>query len=100
MTGSWLIVKWAGMAVLALYLVLLLVAVWQFRGMLSRLPVKIVVPIVLGNFIGLSLPSIIESVAVTRVCFVVAHIIYVYGIAILTQQLAQKSREGLLKADS
>jgi hypothetical protein len=88
MTGSWLIVKWAGMTVLALYLVLLLVAVWQFRGMLSRLPVKVVLPIVVGNFVGLSVPSVFESIAVTRVCFVVAHLIYVYGIAILAKQLA------------
>jgi hypothetical protein len=100
MTGSWLIVKWAGMAVLAFYVVLLLVAVWRFRGMLSRVPIKVVVPIVFGNFVGLSLPSIFESVTVRRVCFVVAHIIYVYGIAILTKQMARKNQEDLLRADS
>jgi len=37
MTGSWLIVKWVGLAALALYLVLLLFLFWGFRGRLAEL---------------------------------------------------------------
>jgi len=99
MTGSWLIVKWVGMTILALYLVLILVATWRLRGKLSRLRSEIYLPMILGNFISLSVPSIFENVAVARVCFVVSHAIYIFGIAILVRGLAQQGQEWLLKAD-
>jgi hypothetical protein len=99
MTGSWLILKWVGVAVLALYLVLILVAVWRYRAQLSRLRSELYLPMILGNFVSLSVPSVFESVAVTRVCFIVAHLIYAGGIVILLRGLAQKD-EVLLKTES
>jgi hypothetical protein len=93
MTGSWLIVKWMGITVLGLYLVLILVAIWRFRAKALRLRSGLYLPVIVGNFIWLSVPSIFENVAVTRMCFVVAHAIYLGGIAILVKGLAQKDEE-------
>jgi hypothetical protein len=97
MTGSWLIVKWIGIAILGCYLVLLVVALWRFRG---KLPRNSFVPIMISNFVALSIPSIFESAVLTRVCFVLAHTVCIIGIAVLTRQLMRKNREGLLRADS
>ena len=99
MTGSWLIVKWAGMAVLAFYLVLILAAIWRFRGKLARLRSELILPMILGNFISLTVPSIFEDVVVTRVCFVVAHTIYIGGIVILLRSFGRKNQESFLKAE-
>jgi hypothetical protein len=99
MAGSWLIVKWVGIAVLSLYLVLILVAIWRFRAKLSRLGSELLLPMILGNFISLTVPSVFENVAVKRLCFIVAHAIYVGGIVILLRGLAQKD-DVLLKTES
>jgi hypothetical protein len=53
---------------------------------------------ILGNFVSLTVPSVFENVAVTRVCFIVAHAIYVGGIVILVRGLAQND-EVLLKTE-
>jgi hypothetical protein len=98
MTGSWLIVKWVGIAILAFYLVLILVAIWRFRARSSRLGSELYLPMILGNFVSLSVPSIFENVAVARVCFIVAHAIYMGGILILVRGLAQKGKV-LLKTE-
>ncbi len=98
MTGSWLIVKWIGMAVLALYLVLLLVAAWLYRNRLSQLRGGLYLPIVLGNFISLSVPWIFDNVAVTRACFLVAQAFYIAGILILVRGLAQKDQGILMRS--
>jgi hypothetical protein len=90
MTGSWLIVKWVGIAILTFYLVLLLVAISRFRARSLRLRSGLYLPMILGNFVSLSVPSIFENAAVTRVCFIVAHAIYVAGIVILVKGLAQE----------
>jgi hypothetical protein len=82
-----------GITVLGLYLVLILVAIWRFRAKALRLRSGLYLPVIIGNFVGLSLPSIFESVAVTRVCFVVAHAIYLGGVVILVKGLAQKDQE-------
>jgi cyanate permease len=92
MTGAWLIVKWMGITVLGLYCVLILVAIWRFRAKAARLGSGLYLPIIVGNFISLSVPSIFENVAVTRACFIVAHAIFVVGIVILVRGLAQKQR--------
>ncbi len=97
MTGSWLIVKWAGIGILVLYLVLILMAIWRFRAKLSRLRSEVYWPMILGNFISLSAPTILENVAVTRMCFVVGHAIFVVGIVILLRGFV--TDEGLLRAD-
>ncbi len=98
MTGSWLIVKWVGITVLALYLVLILVTIWRFRDKLSRLGSELYLPMILGNFVSLTVPSVFENVAVTRVCFIIAHAIYGGGIVILVRGLAQND-EVLLKTE-
>jgi hypothetical protein len=92
MTGSWLIVKLVGIAVLCVYLVLMLVAIYRFRTKLTGLQSAVYLPLIFGNFIGLCVPSVFENVAVTRVCFVVAHAIYLVGILILVRGLAQKDQ--------
>ena len=97
MTGTWLIVKWAGITVLAFYLVLIVVVLWRFRGTWSRLRSALFVPIIVGSFVALSVPSIFENMAVTRTCFVAADGIYIGGIVILLMGLAHPER--LLKAD-
>jgi hypothetical protein len=99
MTGPCLIVKWLGIGILLLYLGSLVVAIWVSRGKVSRLRFGLVAPLVIGNFVGLSLPSIFEEVALTRICFVVAHGIYLYGLAILVRAMAHQD-EGLLRAES
>jgi len=93
-------VKWVGIAIAAAYLLTLVVAVIRFRRDLSRLRGGSILPAVLGVFISVSVPSIFEDVAVTRICFVAATTIYIGGIAILLRGLIQKNHEGLLKADS
>ena len=97
MTGSWLIVKWLGITVLAFYLVLIVVVLWRFRAKSSRLRSESYLPMILGNFVSLTVPSIFEDVAVTRVCFIVAYAIYICGIVILVRGLMQPER--LLKAE-
>ena len=89
MTDSWLIVKCAGMGVQASYLVLLLAVVWQFRRELARIRFRWVAPIIVGNFVALSVPWIFESVAVWRACSIVAPAIYLCGMAILVRDLAR-----------
>ncbi len=99
MTGPWLIVKSVGIAILLLYLVLVVVATWRFRGKLSRLRFGLFAPLVVGNFVGLSIPWIFEEVVLTRICFVAAHVVYLYGLAILVKAMAHQD-EVLLRADS
>jgi hypothetical protein len=88
MTGPWLIVKWAGVGVLSIYVVLLIVAIRRFG---SRLPGmrSVAVPIVLGNFVSFGLPWIFMKAEVTRICFILAQAIFMYGIAVLVRNLAQ-----------
>ena len=99
MTGPWLIAKWVGIAVLAVYLVLILVAIWRFRTKLSRMRSGFYMPMIIGNFVSLSVPAIFENVVVSRFCFVVANVIYIVGILILVGGLARKDQESLLKAE-
>ena len=99
MTGPWLVVKWIGIAILLFYLALLVVAIWRYRRKLTRFRSGLFLPLVVGNFVGLSVPWIFEEVVLTRVCFVVAHAIYLYGLAVLVNALAHQD-ESLLKADS
>ena len=77
----------------------LVVAILRFRGKLSRLRFGLWAPIVMGNFIGLSVPLIFERVVVTRICFVVADVIYLYGLTVLVRAIAGQ-HQVLLKADS
>jgi hypothetical protein len=95
MTGPWLIVKWMGIAVLVSYMALLLLAIWKVRGRFGRLRFGLFVPLVLGEFIGLSLPGIFEKAAVTRMCFVVAHLIYLLGMVILVKAIVRDGGTGL-----
>jgi hypothetical protein len=94
-TGTWFIVKWVGIAIFALYLVLIAVTILRFRRRLSRLRNGFYLPIIIGNFVWLGLPLIFENVIVTRVCFVVAQALYIGGIAILMRCLVQKGQEPL-----
>ena len=101
MTGSWLIVKWVGLAVLALYLVLLLIVLWRVRGKLAELRGGLFLwPILVGNFVGISVPWLYENVAFKRGCFVVASAIYACGIGILVRGLLQPGQKGLFKKGS
>ncbi|MGA8154119.1 MAG: hypothetical protein WB952_24430 [Terriglobales bacterium] len=99
MTGSWLIVKWMGISIAAVYLMLLLVVYMRFRRDLSRLRSGLILPAVLGVFISVSVPSIFEDVVITRVCFVVACAIYIGGIVILLRGLIQENHQSLLKVE-
>ena len=100
LTGPWLIAKWAGIAILSAYLVLLIFAIARFRGKLSQLRFALVVPLVLGNFVGLSLPWLFMNAAFTRICFVLAHASYIYGIAVLVKNFSGKHEARFLRADS
>jgi hypothetical protein len=100
MTGSWLIVKWAGVLILTVYSGLILFVLIRFRNDWQRLRAGLGLPIVFGNFIGLSLPWIFEDVVFTRVCRVVAILFYLVGIAILLRGLIEQNHQSLLKAES
>jgi len=100
MTGPWLMVKWAGIGILLLYVVLIVLAIVRFRDKLSRMRSALFVPIVLGNFVSLTLPWLFVKAEATRICFVTAQAILVYGIAVLVRNLAHKDQAGPLKADS
>jgi hypothetical protein len=100
MTGSWLIVKWLGLAVLALYLVLLTVVFWRFRGKLEGLRGSSFWPMWVGLFVGIDGPWLYENVAFNRACFVVASAVYVCGIALLVRGLRQPGNTGLFKKES
>ena len=97
MTGSWLIVKWAGIAVTACYLALLFGVFWRFRSKLFQLRLGLILPVILGNFVGTCVSDILESVLARRVCFVVASVVYLYGLAILARGLSQEGQKGLFK---
>jgi hypothetical protein len=97
MTGSWLIMKWVGISTAAAYLMLLIVVVMRFRRDLSRLRSRLILPAVFGVFISVSVPSIFEQVMITRICFVVACVMYIYGIATLLRGLVQEDHQSLLK---
>jgi hypothetical protein len=99
LADSWHILKWLGIAVVASYSVLMLVTAWRFRTKLSRLRGEVYWPMILGNFIWLDVPSVFENVVITRVCFVVAHTMFVGGIVILLRGIARQNQERLLKAD-
>ena len=89
MTGSWLILKGVGTGIVVSYLVLLLVVFWQLRRELSRLRFRWVAPIVVGNFVALTLPWIFDSVPAQRACLIVADAIFLGGIAVLVRDLAR-----------
>ncbi len=97
MTGPWLIVKWAGITILSCYLALIVVVFWRFWGKVSQLRPGLAWPIVLGNFVGQSLPWIFDNVVFARVCFVAASAIYSYGIAVLLRGLTQEGCKSLFK---
>ena len=99
MTGSWLLVKWAGITVAAIYIALFLVVLVRFRRDLSRLRGGLIMPAIIAVFVSSSVPSVFESVAIARICFVISCLVYVCGIGILTRGLIQKNHESLLKAD-
>jgi len=100
MTGPWLIVKWMGIAALLSYTALLVVAIRRFRDRLTLSSLSW--PIVIGNFISLTLPRLFMKAEVTRTCFVVAQGFFIYGIVVLLKNFAPKDQTGLLKltADS
>jgi hypothetical protein len=99
MTGSWLVVKWTGVVILALYTGLILFVFIRFRDDWHRLRAgSLVWPIVLGNLVGISLPWIFEDVVFTRGCRIVAILIYLAGIAILLRGLTEQNHQSLLKA--
>ena len=98
MTGPWMTVKWLGISIAAIYLVLLLIVIVRFRRDMSRLHHGFW-PAVLGPFVSVSIPSIFEDVTVARFCFVVTTAIYVGGIAILLRSLAQTNHQGLWKVE-
>jgi tellurite resistance protein TehA-like permease len=100
MTGSWLIVRWVGVAIAAFYLVLIVAAIRRCRTRFSQIRSGLYVPIVIGNFISLSVPWLFENVVVTRACFVIAQLIFVRGIWFLLRGLAQPDCRFLLKGDS
>jgi hypothetical protein len=97
MTGSWLIVKWLGISIEAAYLMLVLVIFMRCRRDLSRLRGGLILPAVLGVFVSVSVPSISEDVTTTRICFLVACVIYIGGIVILLRGLIQEDHRSLLK---
>jgi len=99
-TGSWLLVKWMGIAVSAAYLALISFVLIRFYRDISRLRAGLILPIILGNFVWISLPSIFENVVFTRVCFVVAHLVFIGGIIVLVRGLVQENHQSLLKAES
>jgi len=89
MLGSWLILKGVGIGILVSYLMLLLVVFWQLRRELSRLRFRWAAPIAVGNFVALTLPWIFDSVPAQRACFIVAHAIYLGGMAMSVRDLAR-----------
>ena len=88
MTGPWLIVKWAGIGILLSYLTLLIFAILRFRSRLIRMRFAFA-PIVLGNFVSLSLPWIFMKAEITRICFVLAQVVFIYGMVVLLKRLAR-----------
>jgi hypothetical protein len=86
MTGPWLLVKWAGIAVLLCYLVLSAVVCWRRRRKSSRLPYGLIGPLIVGNVVAFSLPWIFEDVVFARICFVGAQAVYLYGLLILIKE--------------
>ena len=93
---SWLIVKWIGIAVAVGYLALLVVVFVRFRRSSSPLRPAVVLPAVVGSFIG-SAGDIFGYVSVMRACFVAASVIYLYGLAILVKGLTWEGPKGLFK---
>ena len=91
MTGSWLIVKWAGISITATYLLLMVFVLIRFRHDLLRLRHGSILPLVFGVFISVSVPSIFDDVMVARTCFIAAVVIYIGGIGILLRGLIQKN---------
>jgi hypothetical protein len=98
MTGPWLIVKWAGLAIMSCYLLLVVYAVRRFRDRFSVLRAAFLVPL-LGILAGILLPWIFMKAEVTRICFVVEQATFIYGLVILWKRLARKDEAGSLKAD-
>ena len=99
-TGTWFIVKWVGIAILALYSMLIGVAIWRFRSRLSRRRWReLSLAVTLGNFVSFGLPLVFENVTVTRVCLVTAQAIYFGGIVILVRALARADQKFLSQAD-
>jgi len=99
MTGSWLVVKWAGISVAATYIVLFLVVFVRFRRDLSRLRGSLIMPALLAVSISASVPSVFETVMMARVCFVAASVLYAGGIAVLVRGLVQRDHRSLLRAE-
>ena len=90
MTSSWQVVEGIGIGVQVSYLVLLFAALWQSRRNLRRMRFRWVTPIVIGNFVALSVPWVFESVVVSRACFISALIIYLGGMALVARDLARR----------
>ena len=97
MNGSWFIVKWIGFTVTIAYLVLIVVVFLRFRGRLSQLRPGPILPVVVGNFVGMTVPDIFENVLVSRACFVAASVIYLYGLVTLARGLGQEGQRGGFK---
>ena len=94
MTGPWLIVKWAGVAIALVYVVLAVEWILRFRSKSPRQRLRSLWPMTAGSFVGLGLPWVFESTLLTRICFVVASAIFLYGVAILARAIARED-EGL-----
>jgi len=96
MTGSWLIVKWAVMAVFAAYALLVVVTNRRLYGSFWRIRFGYM-PVVLGNFVTLSVPGIFENAIATRLCFIVAGIVYILGIVTVFRKLSGQAQGSLLR---
>ncbi len=100
MTGSWLIVKWFGVTVMFVYLVLMLVVFRRFRNKLAKLRGGFLIwPVLVGNFAGICLPWLYENVAFKRACFVVESAVYAFGLALLVRGLREPGDTGFVKKD-
>ncbi len=99
MTGRWLVVKWVGVAISLIYVVLAVEWILRFRWKSPRQRFGSLWPMTAGTFVGLVGPWIFERVLLTRICFVVASAIFLYGVVILVRAIARQDK-GLLRADS
>jgi hypothetical protein len=98
MTGPWLFVKWIGIAISLVYVVLAVEWILRFRWKSPRQRFGALWPMTAGTFVGLVVPWIFEKVLVTRICFVVASAVFLYGAAIVVRAIARQHK-GLPRAD-
>ena len=92
--------KWLGIALLACFVGLVLLVIKRLHASRRNLLRKLYLPLIAGNFIALVVPWIFMNAWMTRVCFVVAQLIYLGGIVVAVRGLVQANQEPLLRADS